>query len=80
MTIQKQQADSDSHLLIIKDSFANAFTPFAAADYAKTSLIDLRYYTGDVNQYIADSRVTDVLVLYNISNFVSDRNIARLGR
>ena len=69
----------DGHLLVIKDSFANAFVPFAARDFARTSLIDLRYFTEDVEEYIAGQQVTDVLVLYNISNFISDRNVGRLG-
>ena len=41
-------------------------------------MIDLRYYNGDLKAYLQEHDITDVLVLYNISNFISDRNIYKL--
>lgn len=67
------------NLLVIKDSFANAFVPLIADQYQHIYMIDLRYFNENIKQYIEEKDVSEVLVLYNISNFVTDRNIYKLG-
>lgn len=67
-------------LLVIKDSFANCFVPLAAEDFEEVSMIDLRYFKGDMAAYVKEQGVTDVLVLYNISNFITDKNIYNLEK
>lgn len=79
--IQNQKAASKAkgkNILIIKDSFANSFVPFVTQDYENIYMVDLRYYNGDVKAYLQEHEITDVLVLYNISNFISDRNLHKL--
>lgn len=66
-------------LLIIKDSFANSFVPFLLEDYDKIIMIDLRYYTGDTDMLIEKENITNILVLYQITNFISDENMIKLG-
>lgn len=66
-------------LLVVKDSFANAFVPFVAGQFEEIHMIDLRYYKGDIREYLSERGITDVLVLYNISNFISDQNLYRLA-
>ena len=64
-------------LLIVKDSFANCFVPFIADSYERIIMIDPRYYSGDLKE-LADSRqVTEVLFLYEMSNFCGDSYLAR---
>ena len=67
------------NLLVIKDSFANTFVPLIVEEFDRTYMLDLRYYNGDVQQYIKEHEITEVLVLYNISNFISDRNLYKLN-
>lgn len=67
------------NLLVVKDSFANTFVPFATENYDQITMIDLRYYNGDVQEYMSANGITDVLVLYNITNFISDRNLYKLN-
>ncbi len=62
-------------LLIIKDSYANSFAQFVIDDYAETHLIDLRFFKDSVSDYVKENGITQVLVLYNIPNFASDKNI-----
>lgn len=79
--IQNQKAASkakEKNILIIKDSFANSFVPFVTQDYENIYMVDLRYYNGDMKAYLQEHEITDVLVLYNVSNFISDRNIHKL--
>ena len=68
----------DRNLLVIKDSFANTFVPFATENYGQITMIDLRYYNGNIEEYMKEHKITDVLVLYNITNFISDRNLYKL--
>ena len=79
--IQNQKVASKAkgkNILIIKDSFANSFVPFVTQDYENIYMVDLRYYNGDMKSYLQKHNITDVLVLYNISNFISDRNLHKL--
>jgi hypothetical protein len=74
------KASDRGNLLVIKDSFANAFVPFLIPEYDNIYMIDLRYYNGDMASYIQENEITDVLVLYNVSNFISDKYLYKLAR
>lgn len=74
VTIRTSQTNG-RHLLIIKDSFANAFVPFLLKDYETIHLIDLRYYNGSINDYMLENDINECLILYNIKNFCEDKNI-----
>ncbi len=65
-------------LLIIKDSYANTFAQFTAEDHAETHLIDMRFFKGSVSKYAAENGITEVLVLYNIPNFASDKSVSMM--
>ena len=67
------------NLLLIKDSFANCFAPLVAEDYDNVYMIDMRFFRGDMQEYMEANNITDVLVLYNVSNFISDKNIYKLN-
>ena len=68
------------HLLLIKDSFANSFVPFLTRDYETITMLDLRYFQGNVQQLVEDSGITDVLVLYEMSNFAESGQLFKLNR
>ena len=67
------------HLLLIKDSFANAFLPFLVDHYETIHVIDLRYYNGNLDSYIADNKINECIFLYNIKNFCEDKNISSIA-
>ena len=71
---------NERNLLLVKDSFANAFAPFVAEDYDHVYMIDLRFFRGDMGAYMEENNITDVLVLYNVSNFISDKNMHKLNK
>ena len=64
-------------LLIIRDSFADSIVPFLAIHYDLT-LIDLRYYTDSVKQLVETEDIDKVLVLQNISELSTAKNISIL--
>ncbi len=71
--------ENGRRLLVLKDSYANALLPFAAADYEKIVAVDLRYYLGSLSELMEREGITDVLVLYSTSAFISDAKIDRLA-
>ena len=75
----EKELEQERNLLLIKDSFANSFVPFVAEDYDHVYMIDLRYCREDMRAYLEEHNITDVMVLYNISNFISDKNIYKLN-
>ena len=68
----------DSKILIIKNSYANAFIPFIVNHYNETYIIDLRYYSRNVSDYIKDNNIDEILILYNMNNMYSDMSIVKL--
>ena len=71
--------ENGRRLLVLKDSYANAFLPFAAADYEEIVSVDLRYYLGSLSELIQQEGITDLLVLYSTSSFITDPKIDRLA-
>lgn len=67
------------HLLVFKDSYANAFIPFLIKDYESICVIDLRYFNKDLKKYISDNPISDVLILYNIMNFSNDKSLEKIS-
>ena len=62
-------------LMIFKDSFAHSFATLAAADFEKVYLVDPRYYQQDLWEFAEQNGVTDVLFLFNATNFAQEKNL-----
>ena len=73
-------AKNDDKLVVIKDSYAHAFVPFLTAHFSEIHVLDLRYFNESVTDYIDLHNITDVLFLYNIPTFSSDKNLIWLKR
>ena len=56
-------------LLVIKDSFANAFVPFLLDEYEEIIMIDLRYYNQSMEKLLDESEFTEVLIIYSMNEF-----------
>lgn len=65
-------------LLIIKDSYAHNFAQFLCGNYEEIHLIDPRYYMLNVEQYIQENYITEVLFLYNVSNLANDLGVRNI--
>lgn len=76
-TVIDTGAETGRSLLVIKDSFANSFLPYLTAEYDTITVLDLRYCREKV-QELAQS-CTDVLVLYELTNFAADGNLYKLN-
>lgn len=65
-------------LLVIKDSFAHALVPFLADNYSEIYMVDMRYYKENLSKLCTENEISDVLILYSISNFCTDTGLAFL--
>ena len=68
--------DSDRHLLLIKDSYANSMVQFLLPYYRTITIVDPRYFYEDIERIFNLNLITDVLFLYNTNAFVQDTSIA----
>lgn len=57
-------------LLLIKDSYANSFIQFLLNNYENIYVVDMRYFKENLKEYIEENEVNEILILYNISNFI----------
>ena len=53
-------------VLLVKESFGNAFAPFLVDSYEHVYVVDYRYYAGSLTDLVRDKDVDDVIFLNNI--------------
>ncbi len=74
--ITNHSQNQDKKLLVIKDSFGHAITPFLANHYKEVYMVDLRYYRQTaVSEIIEREGIDQILVVYSVDNIVNDTNI-----
>jgi hypothetical protein len=78
LTIETGLAGAPS-LLILRDSYMDALSPFLLAHFSEIHILDLRYYRSGVHDYLTSHGIDEVLVCYNVKNFVTDGNLFLLG-
>ena len=74
LTIQTAQEDAPT-LLILRDSYMDAMSPFLTAHFSEIHILDLRYYKTSLRAYIEEHGIDSILVCYNVKNFSEDGNI-----
>lgn len=65
-------------LLVIKDSYAHSMVPFLTQHASQIHMIDIRFYNGNIGDYMEASGIEDVLLLFNTSTFSGERNVLKL--
>jgi hypothetical protein len=76
--VETKQEDKPK-LLLLRDSHADAMTPFLTPHFSEIHLIDLRYYKQSIPAYVAAEGIDAVVLLYGVSNFTSDTNLYLLS-
>jgi len=71
----RTNADNGRSLLLLKDSYANAFVQFLLPYYSSITIVDPRYYSDDLEGLLYDQGFTDVLILYSENGLVTDRSL-----
>jgi hypothetical protein len=62
-------------LLIVRDSFANCFVPLLTSHFEKIILVDLRYYSGRLEDFFEEEEANSVLLLYSAMELANNRNM-----
>ncbi|MBS4217455.1 hypothetical protein KHA96_03905 [Bacillus sp. FJAT-49711] len=76
----KSSVKNGRKLAVMKDSYAHVFIPFLANHFEEIYVIDLRYFHHDINDFIWENSVKEVLFLYNVVNFSTDTSLIWLKR
>ena len=65
LTIENPNSATDKELIVFRDSFGSSMVPLLVQDYAKVTLIDIRYVQIDVLDRFVEFHGQDVLFLYS---------------
>lgn len=65
LTIENPKAATQRELIVFRDSFGSAMVPLLVQDYAKVTLVDIRYVQLDVLDRFLEFQDQDVLFLYS---------------
>ena len=65
MTIENPNAKTDRELIIVRDSFGSSIAPLLVQDYAKVTLVDIRYINLNTLERYLEFNGQDVLFLYS---------------
>jgi hypothetical protein len=65
------EVDNHRRLLILKDSFGNAIPGYLFNAFEEVHVIDFRYFTHNIKQYVKDHGITDILMANNLSHVCS---------
>ena len=65
LTVENPRAKTDKELIVFRDSFGSSLVPLLVQDYAKVTLVDIRYISSDLLDQFIDFHGQDVLFLYS---------------
>lgn len=69
---------TDKEIIVFKDSYANCFIPYLTTDYAKITVVDLRYYGESVQELLESNEKAEILLLYNFDFLNEDNHFWKL--
>lgn len=75
LTVTNPNAKTDRELLVFRDSFGSSLVPLLLQDYAKVTLIDIRYIHVDMLERFVEFKGQDTLFLY--STLVLNKNLIK---
>ena len=70
--IHNPNINNGSSIVVVKESYGNAFVPFLVDSYEYVYVIDYRHWSGDLADFVIDNEVGDVLFL-NVINVTSTK-------
>ncbi|MDI9498281.1 MAG: DHHW family protein [Bacillota bacterium] len=79
VTVIETGCPTGRSLLLIKDSFANSIVPFLLSNFERITLVDARHGSAVVRDALERSRPDDVLVLYSLSQLLTDETLHHLN-
>lgn len=78
--IHNPKIKDGSSVVVIKESFGNAFVPFLVNNYENVYVVDYRYYDDQLAKLVNEKHIQDVIFLNNISAASTDTLIDNIAR
>ena len=66
-------------LLVVRDSFANAFVPFVLPYFERVVLVDVRHGHEALHRALEDPELTELMVLYSLSQLMTEERLYQLN-
>ncbi len=64
--IENPDINDGSSIVVVKESYGNAFVPFLVDHYQYVYVVDYRYFTDNLTDFIREHGVSDLLFLNNV--------------
>ncbi|HAS74391.1 MAG TPA: hypothetical protein DCS67_09630 [Clostridiales bacterium UBA8960] len=65
VVIETKSTVVKSNVLVVKDSYGNAFAPYLSNNYREVHIIDPRYWIGSLSDYVREHSIEDVIFVNN---------------
>ena len=66
--IDNPQINDGSSIVVVKESYGNAFVPFLVDSYDHVYVVDYRYWNGNLSDFVEQKGIDDVLFLNVVNN------------
>ncbi len=76
----KTSTPGNRKLLIIKDSYGNAVPGNLFYSFNEVHVIDFRYFTHNLKEYVAKNNITDIAVCFNVFNAYSSGSASKVKK
>lgn len=77
--IHNPSISDGSSIVVVKESYGNAFIPFLVDSYEYVYVIDYRYWSGDLADFVIEGGIDDVLFLNVVSNTSTSTRLSELA-
>ena len=77
--IHNPSISDGSSIVVVKESYGNAFIPFLVDSYEYVYVIDYRYWSGDLADFVIDNGIDDVLFLNVVNNTSTSARLEELA-
>lgn len=78
--IKNPNIDSTKKVVVIKESYGNAFSPLLTQNYGEVYVIDPRYFKGNLKQFITEHQIGDVIFINNMVAVGSQSRVDELNK
>lgn len=76
----KTSTPGNRRLLLIKDSYGNAVPGNLFYSFNEVHVIDFRYFTHNLKEYVAKNGITDIVVCFNVFNAYSSGSASKVKK
>lgn len=76
LAVLETKAKEQPRLLVLRDSYFDALTPYLQPHFSQIHLVDVRYYQQDIQQYIQENEIDFVFAAYSVNQFANIMNLS----